>query len=135
MSIVSRRHSLLWKWTTISFVVGLLVSYSVTVRVEQSNQNHIENVLATQSQDLIQQIYNRVELYQYGLRGLRGTVATAQDSLSRELVERYSDTRDLELEFPVHVGLELFAGFLLLMKHILSKRQHWITGPTLTFAS
>jgi CHASE1-domain containing sensor protein len=57
-------------------------------------------MLAIQSQELIQQIYNRVELYQYGLRGLRGTVATAQSNLNRELIERYSATRDLYSEFP-----------------------------------
>ena len=100
MAIVIRRRSLLWTWTAISLIVGLLVSYSVTVSVAQSNKNHIANALETQAQDLIQQIYTRVELYQYGLRGLRGTVATAQSNLSRELIERYSETRDLELEFP-----------------------------------
>jgi CHASE1-domain containing sensor protein len=92
MSIVSRRHSLLWKWTTISLIVGVLASYWVAVSVERSNKNHIDSVLARESQDLIQQIYERVELYQYGLRGLRGTVATAQSNLSRELVEQYSET-------------------------------------------
>ena len=59
---------------TVSFVTGLLISYWASVRVEQSNQEHIDRALSTQAQDLIQQIYNRVELYQYGLRGLRGTL-------------------------------------------------------------
>ena len=100
MAIGSRRNGQLWIWMTVSFVTGLLISYWASVRVEQSNQEHIDRALSTQAQDLIQQIYNRVELYQYGLRGLRGTVATAQNNLSRELIERYSKTRDLDLEFP-----------------------------------
>ncbi|MEQ3703839.1 CHASE domain-containing protein [Thalassolituus sp.] len=100
MAIGSRRNGQLWIWMTVSFVTGLLISYWASVRVEQSNQEHIDRVLSIQAQDLIQQIYNRVELYQYGLRGLRGTVATAQNNLSRELIERYSKTRDLDLEFP-----------------------------------
>jgi len=77
MAIVTRRRSLLWTWTAISLIVGLLVSYSVTVSVAQSNKNHIANALETQAQDLIQQIYTRVELYQCGLRGL-----TAGNTLS-----------------------------------------------------
>ena len=100
MAIGRRRNSLLWAWTAISLIVGVLASYWVAVSVERSNKNHIDSVLARESQDLIQQIYERVELYQYGLRGLRGTVATAQSNLSRELVEQYSETRDLESEFP-----------------------------------
>ena len=100
MAIGRRRNSLLWAWTAISLIVGVLASYWVAVSVERSNKNHIDSVLALESQDLIQQIYERVELYQYGLRGLRGTVATAQSNLSRELVEQYSETRDLESEFP-----------------------------------
>ena len=101
MAIGRRRNSLLWAWTAISLIVGVLASYWVAVSVERSNKNHIDSVLARESQDLIQQIYERVELYQYGLRGLRGTVATAQSNLSRELVEQYSETRDLESEFQI----------------------------------
>ena len=100
MAIGRRRNSLLWAWTAISLIVGVLASYWAAVSLERSNNNHIDSVLARESQDLIQQIYERVELYQYGLRGLRGTVATAQSNLSRELVEQYSETRDLESEFP-----------------------------------
>ena len=51
------------------------------------------------------QIAERIELYQYGLRGARGAViAAGEDGLTRQIFHRYSITREVNGEFPGALG-------------------------------
>ena len=84
----------------IALVSGLLLSLLLSLHVERLNNEHVQTLLNEKADNLVHQIQERIELYQYGLRGMRGAVLTAGDDLSRELVSRYNATRNVDEEFP-----------------------------------
>ncbi|RUM75394.1 MAG: hypothetical protein DSZ12_03755, partial [Sulfurovum sp.] len=65
------------------------------------NRNHIVSAVAETSQLLTGSIIERITLYQYGLRGARGTILTAgENGITRQKFAAYSKTRDVDDEFP-----------------------------------
>ncbi len=68
--------------------------------------------LEREAELLAEAVTRRVELYQYGLRGVRGALLTAGEAhIDRELFRRYSLTRDIDREFPAPAASASSAGW------------------------
>ena len=98
--ITKGKHRQLWRWVLLALTLGLLISLFLSVKIRQLNAERLHDSLNRQAHGLTTQVERRIELYQYGLRGMRGAILTAGDDLSRDLVKRYSATRDVDEEFP-----------------------------------
>ena len=82
-------------------VIGLVISAALTWWVNESNQLSINKALQETSEQISHNVLERITLYQYGLRGVRGMVVTAgEHHVSREGFVRYSLTREVDKEFP-----------------------------------
>jgi len=81
-------------------LVGVTASGALALYQQQLNQQQIHQHLDAAAKLLIQQTTERVTLYQYGLRGMRGVVLTADAQLRPELIRQYMQTRSLPEEFP-----------------------------------
>ncbi|MEI8656836.1 CHASE domain-containing protein [Vibrio sp. Hal054] len=84
---------------------GTLLTALIAILLHSQNQEddkaHIE-LLMTQAESIIQE---RFALYEYGLRGARGSVVTAgPDKITRKQFENYIGTRDITREFPGALG-------------------------------
>ncbi|MCD8524013.1 MAG: PAS domain S-box protein [Saccharospirillaceae bacterium] len=90
----------LWSRVLTVLLSGLLISLMLSAKIRELNEERLQEALSRQAYDLASQVEQRIRLYQYGLRGMRGAIVTAGDDLNRELVIRYSTTRDVDLEFP-----------------------------------
>ena len=84
-----------------SLLAGLLLSLMLAWQLELRNNERIHQAVETEAQRVLEQVMERINLYQYGLRGARGAVQTAGEyGINRELFVRYSRTRDIDTEFP-----------------------------------
>ncbi len=84
----------------VAAVTLALASYAV---IEVSRENRItkEDRFALLATRLARNVEERMELYEYGLRGARGAViAAGWQTISRETFSLYSKTRSIETEFP-----------------------------------
>ncbi|RBO83496.1 PAS domain S-box protein [Marinomonas aquiplantarum] len=89
------------RWVILTLVLGCFLSVYVTYRVHTSNQDIIDQSAAQASEEVLQQVVTRIQLYQYGLRGARGVVLTAgEKDITRDDFYQYSVTRDIDTEFP-----------------------------------
>lgn len=89
------------KWSLITLLVGFFVTVFSVTQITNRNADRIEVATRDFSNQLTDEIVQRFEFYQYGLRGVRGTVLTAgQYAITREIFHQYSSTRDVDLEFP-----------------------------------
>ena len=79
---------------------GVLLSLLYAGWLEQQNQQRTQTALTEVARQVVQQSQDRLLRYQYGLRGVRGHVLTAGPALSQQSFARYSQTRDLPVEFP-----------------------------------
>jgi PAS domain S-box-containing protein len=83
------------------FVAGLLCSALGAWLVSRNNESQARDAVATAAADAANAVLDRLQRYQYGLRGARGALVTAgENGISRELFHRYSLTRNLRVEFP-----------------------------------
>ncbi|MCL1101312.1 PAS domain S-box protein [Shewanella saliphila] len=83
------------------FAFGLVISAGVALGVQNKNDNFITKTLNDVSEQVSSNITNRLQLYQYGLRSARGIIFTeGEEGISREKFIKYSQTRDLDNEFP-----------------------------------
>ncbi|CCD98836.1 PAS domain S-box protein [Bradyrhizobium sp. STM 3809] len=82
--------------------IGLTVLASTAVFLlhDARNQAIISTRFGELSARVVDQLSSRIQLYEYGLRGLRG-LAVASDGLPRqEIFRKYSSQRDVDAEFP-----------------------------------
>ncbi|GGY24457.1 PAS domain S-box protein [Paludibacterium paludis] len=108
------------RYGAIVLLLGCLVSALLAWQIQQDNQKQLAMSLRQALGDMSNEVHERFKLYQYGLRGMRGTVVTAEESLSFGKVLRYMQTRDLDGEFRgaggfgyiQRVAPEQVAGFL-----------------------
>jgi CHASE1-domain containing sensor protein len=85
----------------IIFIAGLLCSALGAWVVARNNEAQTREAVAAAADDAASAVLDRLQRYQYGLRGARGAVVTAGENLiSRNLFRRYSFTRNIESEFP-----------------------------------
>ncbi|MBX8477918.1 PAS domain S-box protein [Pseudomonas cichorii] len=84
----------------LTLAVGITVSLLSAWVVDIQNRKYLLARLNNEAESLAQATVERVDLYQYGLRGVRGVILTAGENISRDLFYRYSQTRDINKEFP-----------------------------------
>ena len=80
--------------------VGGLLTLAVMLKLENFNQQQLQQSLTQQAEDMADQVVNRINLYEYGLRGMRGVVLVAGDRLNELAIKSYAMTRNLDQEFP-----------------------------------
>lgn len=89
------------KWVLLIFVVGSIVSVLVSWQLQSANERTEKEAVAAEADQLISDVRNRLNLYQFGLRGVAGAVITAgENEINREIFHRYSTARDFKTEFP-----------------------------------
>lgn len=85
-------------------LLGLSVAFASTIvwqKFREFGEQRVQQAFENNSADLSEAIIERVNMYQYGVRGARGSVAPiGLDNLTREDYVRYAKTRDIDLEFP-----------------------------------
>lgn len=82
-----------------------LIGYGLSAHLRQSqqtdNQQRIQQSLDSSAAQLADAIAEKLTIYQYGLRGMRGAVLSAGvDNFSYPNMLAYSQSRDLKHEFP-----------------------------------
>lgn len=88
-------------WAALTFAACLLISGAVAWKLASRNAGVAQAALAARADRVSQEIKSAITLYQYGLRGARGAIITAgEDGLTREVFRRYSESRNIALEFP-----------------------------------
>ena len=81
--------------------LGLLLSLLGAILLQYNNDKQAQVAIAATTEDIADTIKTRIELYQYGLRGVRGAILTAgEHDFSHQDFVRYSLTRDVDKEFP-----------------------------------
>lgn len=90
-----------YRWSLLVFLVGITLSVLLGYQTQSNNMLRIHQAMQGALDAVSEDILTKVKLYQYGLRGARGSVLTAgEHGISRTLFYRYSLTRDVDLEFP-----------------------------------
>lgn len=85
----------------LTFAASMTATLLTTVVLQQSNQQKVDQALVEATERAADTVLQRIELYQYGLRGARGAVlASGEHGITREGFRIYSMTRDVDLEFP-----------------------------------
>jgi|GEM_PF-1448160 len=88
-------------WTLLTLLVGALITFWLVQRQAQENDATVRERMQLETERITSDVIARFRLYEYGLKGLRGVVAASQVSgLSREKMQTYARTRDLQREFP-----------------------------------
>jgi PAS domain S-box-containing protein len=89
----------------ITLAVGLALSIVVAQWLQNSNETQAQAALQQATDEKADAVLRRMRLYQYGLRGARGAILTlGENGISRKLFANYSQTRDVNLEFPGALG-------------------------------
>lgn len=82
-------------------LIGVVLSVVLTWFMDRINTQKIEQALREKTEQISDNVISRMTLYQYGLRGARGTIITAgEHNISRASFHRYSLSRDVDQEFP-----------------------------------
>ena len=94
------RQRLVWLvWLVLALGVGL--SLLAAWLQQQSNQRHLGTVVRQEAQRVASQVAHQVLRVELGLRGARGAVLTVGwEALTREAFLRYSQSRNIDVEFP-----------------------------------
>ncbi|WP_394234142.1 PAS domain-containing hybrid sensor histidine kinase/response regulator [Pseudomonas anguilliseptica] len=89
------------KWTISSLLTGLMISIAAAIWVAHYNHRETGQAVIEATERTADQVVSRFKLYQYGLRGARGSIQTmAEGAITRENFDRYSRTRNVDEEFP-----------------------------------
>ncbi len=79
---------------------GVVAAFFYARALEQENQQRMLSALSDTAAQIVQHSKDRLQRYQYGLRGARGHVLTAGSTLSAATFHAYSQSRDIATEFP-----------------------------------
>ncbi|MFM9917012.1 MAG: CHASE domain-containing protein [Rhizobacter sp.] len=110
-----------WLPAAIVLVLGLVLAGLAAHWQARENAARVELTLQTTGASIADQLVQRLQLYEYGLRGARGAVIAAGiDQLGRETFRAYHESLDLDQKFPGargfgfirRVPLDREAGFL-----------------------
>ena len=81
--------------------LGLLLAVVVGLRQQSHNREVITQRFDTLAARAAAQVQNRMQLYEYGLRGARGAViAAGGHAITRQRFREYAASREVEREFP-----------------------------------
>lgn len=93
------RHPLLW--SLLILLGGLLLAWRAEVWQVEQQQRLAEARFHDLAQRATEQLGRRMRIYEYGLRGLRGTLITMGEyGISRSRIINYSESREYDMEFP-----------------------------------
>ena len=85
----------------ITLAAGLGASILGAWILERVNEQQAQEAVAAATEEAAELVLTRLNLYQYGLRGVRGAVLTAgEHGISREVFDQYHRPHDLASEFP-----------------------------------
>ncbi|WP_226427660.1 PAS domain S-box protein [Xanthomonas sp. MWU16-30325] len=87
------------RWAVAVLALGATLTAGTALELRQVNAHRAQAQLAASAQAAFDQIQELLNHYQYGLRGMRGVVLTAEERLRGAQVLRYSQSRDLAREF------------------------------------
>ncbi|PPC78661.1 hybrid sensor histidine kinase/response regulator [Pokkaliibacter plantistimulans] len=94
-------RGLMTKAVGLSFCIGLLLSTLLVLEVRENNAERLDRAVEELGANMVEQVLERVHLYEYGLSATRSIVlTTGGQGLNRELYHRYIGTRDFSGEFP-----------------------------------
>lgn len=79
---------------------GMAAVYAYAQALKQQNHQRMLYALTDAAEQIVRQSKDRLQRYQYGLRGVRGHVLTAGNALSAATFHAYSLSRDIAVEFP-----------------------------------
>lgn len=83
------------------FIFGIVSTATLSILMMYHNDASIDQAAAAVLSSTESKIADRLQRYEYGLRGARGALITANEqSISPALFKRYMLTRDIEREFP-----------------------------------
>lgn len=81
--------------------LGFITAYYLDQQQQQQSRQMIQDQLDQRLNQISEAVVERVTLYQYGIRGVRGAVMTAgPDQFDYQQMQQYTDTRDYPTEFP-----------------------------------
>ncbi len=93
-----------------TLLLGLLLTTLTTQSHQHRNQAHLADKFDVLAQQVRDDLMERLQTYQYGLRGARGIALTAdQLQVTPERFRLYSASRDIDQEFPGARGFGLIA--------------------------
>lgn len=84
----------------LTFLLGLILTTLATWQVVRVNRENLAEAVVQRAERLRDEITQRLRLYTYGLRGVRGHFLTAGENVSRSAFLLYSQSRDIDTEFP-----------------------------------
>lgn len=88
-------------WMVATFLMGATISGVLALHQTESNRRSAQKAFETQAEDIVERLQQRIQLYEYGLRGARAAVVTAGETgINNKLFRQYSETRDIAHEFP-----------------------------------
>ncbi|PXF32454.1 hypothetical protein WH50_04285 [Pokkaliibacter plantistimulans] len=94
-------RGLMTKAVGLSFCIGLLLSTLLVLEVRENNAERLARAVDQLGSNVVEQVLERIHLYEYGLSATRSIVlTTGETGLNRELYHRYIGTRDFAGEFP-----------------------------------
>ncbi|AUH50503.1 histidine kinase [Chromobacterium sp. ATCC 53434] len=89
------------RWAAGTLILGLLLTTLACQLIESRNADTLRQAASQAAQRALTGITERLNRYQYGLRGTRGVVVAAGErGPSRAAFHRYGLSRDIEREFP-----------------------------------
>ncbi|MCB6184206.1 PAS domain S-box protein [Leeia sp. TBRC 13508] len=94
------------KQGAIVLLLGLMLTGSLVWLMMRYEERVIISAVEKRAEHILDESRDKVFKFQYGLRGLRGTIAASGKSdITFNEFERYSATRDLKAEFPGAMGI------------------------------
>lgn len=92
----------LLRWSPlIGLAVGILLASWLALSVHRQNQSDLDESFDLFTQRATLQLQRRIQLYEYGLRGTRGSLIAGGDEwIGRERFRAYSASREYDREFP-----------------------------------
>ncbi|WP_226507500.1 response regulator [Pseudomonas sp. MWU16-30317] len=89
------------RWAGTTLLIGLAATAAVVLQVQSVNEAWVKTALALELGHNIQAVIAKINLYAYGLRGLRAAIlATGEERFDADAFRRYEESRELQKEFP-----------------------------------
>lgn len=88
-------------WMALVLMAGITISWLIEREQEKDIGMHVERALTDASRELERDLFARLRVYEYRLRGMRGAVNMLDaNNVSTSLMRRYSRGRNLDKEYP-----------------------------------
>lgn len=93
-------------WGGITFTLGLLFSLLIVQNIRTENNAAIATLATKEANTLANDIAQRLELYQYGLRSARAQILTKGEGMvTSDDFRNYMESREIDIEFPGARGM------------------------------